>query len=320
MKIHFVNVGHGDMTLIDFGGVFMLIDCKISSSDDEAFKYIDGVIPSPGKGIKKIIDYVAITHPDADHIKGLDIINDNFQIGEIWESGFRRSEDAEKSDEYDAFLDVLDQVDSKQLKAGSSKLSFSVDNVDVYCLCSKSNEDDEVHYNSLVLKFVYGEKNVIFAGDSNCEAWKNKVVKYYTSLLDADVLHASHHGSRSFFFEANDQDRDEPYIEGTEAISPDFTIISGCDPKDKVKDDYPPHDDAIKLYEDYTDKSGGVYITGKNGTLVLEIGDKTITLMEKLSKNYSFIKGRYQRYSKLKAPFVAGLAKPSGNITNKSFG
>ena len=320
MKIHFINVGHGDMTLIDFGGVFMLIDCKISSTDDEAFKYIEGVISSPKESIKKIIDYVVVTHPDADHVKGLDIINENFQIGVIWESGFRRSEDADESPEYDVFLEVLGKADSTQLKASSSKLSFSLDGVEVYCLCTKSNEDDEAHYNSLVLKLVSGEKSVIFAGDSNCEAWKNKVVKDYVSMLDADVLHASHHGSRSFFFEADDQDREEPYIEGIEGVSPDFTVISGCDPKDKVKDDYPPHDDAIELYEDYTDKGGGVYITGKNGTLVLEIGEGTVELMEQSSKNYSFVKGRYQKYSKLKAPFAAGLAKPTGNLTNKSFG
>lgn len=29
MKIHFLNVGHGDTTLVDFDGVYMLIDCNI---------------------------------------------------------------------------------------------------------------------------------------------------------------------------------------------------------------------------------------------------------------------------------------------------
>lgn len=320
MKIHFLNVGHGDMTLIDFDGVYTLVDCKISSKDDKAFKYIDSIIPSPGNGKKKKLEYVVVTHPDADHIKGLDIINDNYEIGQIWESGFRRSEDAEESPEYDAFLEIIGKVSTKQLTAGSSKLSFPVEGIDAYCFCSKSNDDDDVHYNSLVLKFVSGEKSVIFAGDSNCEAWKNKVVKNYASLLDAGILHASHHGSRSFFFETDDQDRDEPYIEGIEAVSPDYTIISGCDPDDKVKDDYPPHDDAVKLYEDYTDKSGGVFITGKDGNLVLEITGDKVELNEKASYNYKFTKGRYQKYNKLKAPFIGGLSKPSGNLTNKSFG
>lgn len=45
MKIHFLNVGHGDTTLVDFNGVYMLIDCNISSTDDAAYKYIAKTIP-----------------------------------------------------------------------------------------------------------------------------------------------------------------------------------------------------------------------------------------------------------------------------------
>lgn len=90
MKIHFLNVGHGDTTLVDFDGVYMLIDCNISSTNDAAYKYIDKTIPKPqDKNAKKKLDYLVITHPDKDHITGLDIIDENFDIGEIWESGFR---------------------------------------------------------------------------------------------------------------------------------------------------------------------------------------------------------------------------------------
>ena len=40
MKIYFLNVGHGDTTLIDFNGTFMLIDCKITGIDDDTFKFV----------------------------------------------------------------------------------------------------------------------------------------------------------------------------------------------------------------------------------------------------------------------------------------
>lgn len=322
MKIYFLNVGHGDTTLIDFDGIFMLIDCKITGTDDDTFKFINDIIPQPtDKKARKKLDYLVVTHTDKDHIEGLDTIDDNFEIEQIWESGFRRSEDADDSPEYDILLDLIDKIKTKQLSAGSSKLSFSADGVDAYCLCSKSNNNDEVHYNSLVLKFVKGEKSVIFAGDSNCEAWKNKVVKNYADLLDADILHASHHGSRSFFFEESDQDKKDPYIEGIDGISPQFTIISGCDPDDKKDDSWPPHEDAIKLYEEYTSSDGGVYITGKDGHLTIELSDADIELNEQLSINYEFKKGKHHSYSKLKAPFVAGIGGiPKGKITRDSFG
>ena len=322
MKIHFLNVGHGDTTLVDFDGVYMLIDCNISSTNDAAYKYIDKTIPKPqDKNAKKKLDYLVITHPDKDHITGLDIIDENFDIGEIWGSGFRRSDDAEECAEYDTFLELVDKITTKQLSAGSNKLSFSVSNVEAYCLCSKSNDNDDVHYNSLVVKFVEGSKSIIFAGDSNCEAWKNKVVKYYKSLLDADILHASHHGSRTFFFEeGQDKDKDEPYTDGLEAISPDYTVISGCDCDDKVKEDWPPHDDAVALYEEYTSSDGGVYITGKDGNLVFELTDDEIDFNESASRNYDVKKGKFQKYNKLKAPFIAGTGSPQGRLTKDSFG
>jgi len=322
MKIHFLNVGHGDTTLVDFDGVYMLIDCKISSKNDAAYKYIDKVIPKPqDKDAKKKLDYLVITHPDKDHITGLDIIDENFEIGEIWESGFRRSEDEEECAEYEIFLELIEKITTKQLSAGSNKLSFPIDKVEAYCLCSKSNDDDDIHYNSLVLKFVEGNKSIIFTGDSNCEAWKNKVVKYYKSLLDADILHASHHGSRSFFFEeGQDKDEDEPYTDGLEAISPVYTVISGCDSDDKEKEDWPPHDDAVALYEEYTSSDGGVYITGKDGNLVFELTGDEIKFDESDSKNYNVKRGRYQKYTGLKAPFRPGTGEPQGKITESSFG
>lgn len=323
MEIHFLNVGHGDTTLIDFDGVYMLVDCKISDKKDSAYKYIDKIIPKQqDKNAKKKLDYLVVTHPDKDHITGLDIIDENFEIGEIWESGFRRADDAEECAEYDIFLDLVDKLTTKELSAGSSKLTFGVDGVEAYCLCSKSNDNDDVHYNSLVIKFVEGSKSIIFAGDSNCEAWKNKVVKYYKSMLDVDMLHASHHGSRTFFFEdGQDKDKDEPYKEGIEAISPDYTIISGCDRDDKVKEDWPPHDDAIALYEEHTTTTGGVYITGEDENLVFELKDDEIDLNESASSNnYTFKKGKFQIYNKLKAPFIGGTSSPQGRITRDSFG
>lgn len=323
MKVHFLDVGHGDMTLFDFNGVFVLIDCNISDIKDKAYKYLDKQIPKPNDDKKKKrIDYLIITHPDEDHIKGLDLVKDKFEIGQIWESGFRRSEDAEESPEYDKLLEIISELGSKQLKAGSNKISFSVDGVEVYCLCSKSNDDDDPHYNGLVLKFIEDEKSVIFAGDSSCEAWKNKIVKNYSSLLNADILHASHHGSRTFFYEkGQDYEQDDPYVEGIEDISPTHTIVSACDPEEKKDETWPPHEDAIKLYEEYTSNKGGVYMTGSEGNLVFDISETGITLIESMSStNYKFFKGRYQKYSPLKAPFVSTKSEPEGKVIKNSFG
>ena len=42
-------------------------------------------------GIKKIprIDYLVLTHPDPDHLKGLNFVASHFSIGQFWDNGLR---------------------------------------------------------------------------------------------------------------------------------------------------------------------------------------------------------------------------------------
>ena len=74
MKINFMNVGEGDMTILEIEGKIVLIDVNISSRDDEAYKILKQV------AYNGIIDYLIITHPHNDHIKGIDIIDEDFEI------------------------------------------------------------------------------------------------------------------------------------------------------------------------------------------------------------------------------------------------
>ena len=64
-----------------------------------------------------------------------------------------------------------------------------------------------VHENCLVLKLAFEGTSVILTGDSNLACWE-RILDYYkgrteeqtgTEVLQADILHASHHGSRTFF-------------------------------------------------------------------------------------------------------------------------
>jgi Adenylyl/Guanylyl and SMODS C-terminal sensor domain len=83
-----------------------------------------------------------------------------------------------------------------------------------------------------------------------------------------DVLVASHHGSRTFFKE----DEDEPYVEAIAAISPDYTLIS----VGKDNDYDHPHEDALKLYQEYT--GGAVAQTTIEGSILVKVDDGEVAL------------------------------------------
>ena len=74
LKITFLNVGQGDASLIQFpDGEKMLVDCSIDSRILEA---LGRVLPY----YDRQIDYLVVSHPDADHYGGCIDVLKNYQI------------------------------------------------------------------------------------------------------------------------------------------------------------------------------------------------------------------------------------------------
>lgn len=304
MKVNFMNVGEGDMSILQIDNKIILIDVNISSRDDEGYNKLKELSQ------EGIIDYMIITHPHNDHIKGMTIIAEDFKIGNILESGFRFQKDKENEKDYEdykTFINMIKAQGSKCLKASNEKIDLPDSEFELYCLNSKNNEinDDSssgIHYNCLVIKIVSKNKSILFTGDSNWKVWKEKILKDYSNMLESDILHASHHGSRTFFMLEESEKETEHYVEHLELIEPENTIISAWTEKEKKeagKEDFPPHEDAVEIYEELTSNEGGVYITGKDGSLLFELEEEKILLL-KDSSNKMFFKGKKQRIKKYK--------------------
>lgn len=77
MEVHFIDVGQGDATLIKAGDHAMLIDAGDNSEGTAVQSYLNS------QGIEKL-DYVIGTHPDADHIGGLDVVVYKFDCKKIF--------------------------------------------------------------------------------------------------------------------------------------------------------------------------------------------------------------------------------------------
>ena len=76
MQVHFIDVGQGDATLIACDGHFMLIDAGNNDKGTAVQSYL------MSQGVQKL-DYVIGTHPDADHIGGLDVVIYKFDCDTI---------------------------------------------------------------------------------------------------------------------------------------------------------------------------------------------------------------------------------------------
>ena len=76
LEVHFLDVGQGDATLIRQGEHAMLIDGGDNSEGTALQAYLQS------QGIEHL-DYVIGTHPDADHVGGLDVILYKFSWNQV---------------------------------------------------------------------------------------------------------------------------------------------------------------------------------------------------------------------------------------------
>jgi hypothetical protein len=127
--------------------------------------------------------------------------------------------------------------------------------------CDADERNRRIHEQCGVIKFTYGEdaKSILFTGDSDRTAWEEHITEYHKINLPAFVLSASHHGSRTFFKDSEDDE--DVYETHLENIKPTYLIISS--PKQEDSPFGHPHDDALEIYKKYIDDDNILHL-GKN--------------------------------------------------------
>lgn len=110
MEVHFMNVGQGDATLVTCGGHAMLIDAGDDSKGTAIQNYLQK------QKITKL-DYLILTHPDADHIGGAPVIITKFNIGRVFVSNFEKDNET--------YRKLIQSLDDKQAKALTPKVNSS---------------------------------------------------------------------------------------------------------------------------------------------------------------------------------------------------
>ena len=88
------------------------------------------------------------------------------------------------------------------------------------------------HTNSMVLQIRFGGTALLLTGDSDWKSWKEKIIPNFQKKVNSSLLFASHHGSRSFFTDENndtidtEENPETTYVESIDFIDPDITLIS----------------------------------------------------------------------------------------------
>ena len=198
LRLTFIDVGHGDSILIEFPkGKRMLIDG--GGLYEDRFDIGKNVI-APFLWKKKIrrIDTLVLTHPDPDHLKGLNFIASQFSIGQFWDNGFRT-----ESEPYLQLKKILVENKIKTQSLNEEVPSQIINGVEISFLNPpalnatqrKVRNLWDLNNSSLVMKLRFKNVSALLAGDIGKEA-EGRMLRKDVSLR-ADILKIPHHGSSS---------------------------------------------------------------------------------------------------------------------------
>lgn len=242
LEIHFIDVGQGDATLIMCDGEAMLIDAGDNDKGSQVQLYLS-------KRNVKQLKYAIGTHPDADHIGGLDVVLYKFDCETVIMPDI--------SADTATYCDVVEVMNDKKISntipevgdtytLGEAKFTI-VGPVDTY-----SGRND----NSVSILLEHGQNTFLFTGDAE-ESAEEDIVNLDISI-DADVYHVGHHGSSS-----------SSTLDFLNEVTPEYAVIS-CEEGNSYGH---PHAEVlnnlrimgVKVFR--TDEQGSVTVTSDGETL-----------------------------------------------------
>ncbi len=249
LKIHFVNVNHGDATILelpdrDGRAQFGVVDfgAKLAADRGAPRDYLSRLLALRADGdanFDYVINFACVTHPHNDHYGGLGRFMSLFggKVGSFWDCGFRTT-----STEYNQILvdHVLNNpgIDFVRVSSGSefefgpvriSILAPSVDMRNRFDTFGIGKNDA-----SIVMRIKYGNSYAILAADAEFATWgkvteefpRTSRIQFFTDALglaeredSADQLGCSllkiaHHGSKH-----------GTSLEYLERLTPDHVVI-----------------------------------------------------------------------------------------------
>lgn len=229
LRIHFVNVDHGDAIILEFPDYqdytrrdidfahYAVVDAgRTGDTKDWLSKYLRSLVKF--RNMEYCIDFVCITHPHDDHYGGLTPLLTEFdgEIRQFWDCGFRTT-----TVNYNKILEKIADDNRILFLRPVAGMEFEFGKVKIYTLgpsLDLRNRFDTYGINrnnaSIVLKIQLDNSAAILSGDAQFDSWgkiaeefpRTTKITYSTNAsvsrsegnnqLKCQLLKVSHHGSK----------------------------------------------------------------------------------------------------------------------------
>ncbi|WP_029330223.1 ComEC/Rec2 family competence protein [Exiguobacterium oxidotolerans] len=200
VSVYGFDVGQGDSTFIRTKTDSILIDGGNNGKGDDVVRYLKAL------GVTRLTAVIA-THPDADHIGGLDTVLEAFDVDQVYAPRVNHTTDTYR----DFLLAVKNEgVTIKTAKAG---VVIPSESADFEIIAPLTDGTRDLNSWSAVLKMTHEENTFLFMGDAPIRTEQQLL----TAKIDvkADVLKIGHHGA--------DTSSSIPFLQ---AVHPERALIS----------------------------------------------------------------------------------------------
>lgn len=243
MEVHFIDVGQGDATLIKADNHYMLIDAGDNTKGSAIWSYLYK------QGVSKL-DYLILTHTDADHIGGADVIISKLDIETVFLGDFKKNNNT--------YQDLMAALEYKRLTYSTPDVGseYRLGNA-IFTIIAPNTSYDDPNNSSIALILKNGNNTFFFSGD--CEEEAEKDILTNGIDIDCDVYKVGHHGSKT-----------ASSMELLEDMTPTYAVVSCAEDNAYGH----PHAEVlnklrsinVKLFR--TDEQGSIiaYSDGKNIT------------------------------------------------------
>jgi len=178
VRLFFLDVGQGDAILIEKGDYQILID---GGPGDEILSELGAIMPISDRKIETVI----LTHPHADHLTGINLILDRYEVDKFYHSGTSYNSNAYE----ELTVKLLDKnIDSFIPEIGEMFVPY--ENAEMIFLWPGAQylgaTLQNANNSSVVSRFCYFDQCVLLTGDIEVDEQKKMFDYYFSNSADND--------------------------------------------------------------------------------------------------------------------------------------
>ena len=242
VQVHFIDVGQGDSIFIDYGDYDILIDAGENNYGQAVTNYLKSLNTDD-------IEIMVATHPDSDHIGGLDDVLRAFEVEKVIDSGTVHT-----TKTYEDYMAAVTAEGGELLY--DDDMTFNLGSGLVFEIIETGDDNGDKNSNSVISRLNYNDIEFLFTGDIGQEVEQ----KILNKDIQAEILKVGHHGSK--------YSTDLNFLQ---TVKPEVAIISAG-----IDNSYGhPHAETLT---NLSDNNTAIYGTYKSGTIIVTTNGKSYSL------------------------------------------